>query len=77
MYSKKELVKELTYIDCHCLFSSNCSNDFKHYLKTQGYVECYDDVLMLTPLGEKIVGYNFTDEMDKDVKNKLLEVRSH
>lgn len=56
MYSQKQIKEELEHIDINYDFSESCDADFKNYLVRQNYVRSFDDMIMLTLVGEIAVG---------------------
>lgn len=67
MFSKEKLAPVLRFIDTNFEFDERCSIDLRNYILAKGYATYYDDVLMLTPMGESIAGYvNPTSDEDEE-----------
>lgn len=60
----KELATELSYVDNNFEFSEGCSFELRNYILGKGYASYYDDVLMLTPMGESLAGYVDEDKRE-------------
>lgn len=58
------ITKELKYIELNFEFSETCPIELRNHLLGKGYVNYYDDVLMLTHHGELEVGYTKQDLKD-------------
>lgn len=73
--SKKELMDELSHIEVNCEFSKGCLSELKEEMLMRGYVDYYDNILQLTPVGEEALGLNFYDKdedstpTDEDITN--------
>jgi hypothetical protein len=62
--NKKNIIKELKFVEMNFEFSENCPIELRNYLLGHSFVNYYDDVLMLTHHGELQVGYSKQDLKD-------------
>jgi hypothetical protein len=76
--NKKVVTKELKHVELNFEFSEDCPIELRNYLLGKGYVNYYDDVLMLTHQGELQVGYTkeelqemYGDEDEKDISESF------
>ncbi len=65
MQKLTDVKSELKYIEDNFEFSDDCPIELRNHLLGKGYVNYYDDVLMLTPMGESLIGI-YTEEDEEE-----------
>lgn len=67
MYPQEQVAIELSFIDTNFEFSERCPVELRNYILSKGYAAYYDDVLMLTPMGESLAGYAPVSDEEEDL----------
>ena len=69
MFSKAKVLSELLYVDINFEFSDECSIELRNYILGNNLAYYYDDVLMLTPSGETLIGLDDGEDYDDRYDN--------